>query len=287
MTISKYLTWIFYSAWILLVVVPVVALAAWAFLGYQNYQFVFEPSLKAISSVLDSGRYQVVLRTIRIAATITAIELAIALPFSLWLARGVSSPLRKALVLAALTVPFFLSISSRTIVWRAVLGNGGPINAVLMHYGLTSEPLDWLLFSEFAVHLGLIGPSFPTMVFPIYLAATLIDDEILEAAADVGANPFQTFRHIILPLILPGILAGIIFTFVPLLGETVVTGLLGGGQVQLLGGSINSLVGVLNYPTAAALGLIVLVILIGMLALLAIANRSGTRLADVFERVSR
>ena len=284
---TRVLTWLFYAAWVLLVVIPVAALVVWPFLAYENYHFVFEPSLKSISSVLDSGRYQVTLRTLRIAATITVIELLIAVPFSIWLARGVQSPLRKALVLAALTIPFFLSLSSRTIVWRAVLGNTGLINTVLIQLGIVSEPVDWLLFSEFSVHLGLIGPSFPTMVFPIYLAVSLIDDEIFEAAADVGASPYPMFRDIIFPLILPGILAGVIFTFVPMLGETVVPGLLGGGRVQLLGGSINSLIGVLNYPTAAALGLIVLLILVVMVVALSFATRSGTRLSDIFERVSR
>ena len=92
---------------------------------------------------------------------------------------------------------------------------------------------------------------------------------------------------IILPLITPGIVAGIIFTFVPMLGETVVPTLLGGGQVSMLGASITSLLGVLNYPAAAALGLVVLVILALLIAVLKLTSGRGASLGDVFEGLKR
>lgn len=277
----------FIAFWGLFVVVPVLGLLVWPFIRYENYAFVFSPTTEAIRTVLDSGRYQVTLTTLRIAATITAIELLIALPFSIWLVRSLRSNLARSLILAALAIPFFLSLASRTIVWRALLGTTGPINGLLMHFGLISEPLDWLLFSEFAVHLGLLGPSFPTMVFPIYLALTLIDDELFEAAADLGASPIRIFLDVILPLAAPGILAGIIFTFVPMLGETVVPALLGGGHVSMLGGSINSLIGVLNYPVASALGLIVLCILTVLLVALRALGRSKVSLASAFAEMRK
>ncbi len=277
----------FIAFWGLFVVVPVLGLLVWPFIRYENYAFVFSPTTEAIRTVLDSGRYQVTLTTLRIAATITAIELLIALPFSIWLVRSLRSNLARSLILAALAIPFFLSLASRTIVWRALLGTTGPINGLLMHFGLISEPLDWLLFSEFAVHLGLLGPSFPTMVFPIYLALTLIDDELFEAAADLGASPVRIFLDVILPLAAPGILAGIIFTFVPMLGETVVPALLGGGHVSMLGGSINSLIGVLNYPVASAHGLIVLCILNVLLVALRALGRSKVSLASAFAEMRK
>lgn len=277
----------FIAFWSLFVIVPVLGLLIWPFIRYENYAFIFSPTTEAIRTVLDSGRYQVTLTTLRIAATITVIELLIALPFSIWLVRGLRSNLARSLILAALAIPFFLSLASRTIVWRALLGTTGPVNTVLMQFGLVSEPLDWLLFSEFAVHLGLLGPSFPTMVFPIYLALTLIDDELFEAAADLGASPIRMFLDVILPLAAPGILAGIIFTFVPMLGETVVPALLGGGHVSMLGGSINSLIGVLNYPVASALGLIVLCILILLLVILRGLGRGRISLASAFAEMRK
>ena len=141
----------------------------------------------------------------------------------------------RAFTLALLTVPFFLSITARTIIWRPVLGLEGIVNQVLITIGLIDEPLRWLLFSEFSVHLGLIGPFFPTMVFPIFLAAIMIDDDLLKAGRDIGGTRFDNLRHIVLPLTMPGIVAGIIFTFVPMLGVDVIPEMLGGGYVQLLG----------------------------------------------------
>ena len=268
-------------------IVPVAGLMVWPFLKFQNFHFSYSPTLDAILSVFESGRWYVTLRTLRIAATITAIEILISLPFAMWLAFVVKSARAKAFILATLTVPFFLSLSSRTIVWRSVLGNTGLINVTLQHLGLIQEPIDWLLFSEFSVMLGLIGPGFPTMILPIYTSLTLIDRELLEAGPDLGAPPHRVFLDIILPLILPGIVAGVIFTFVPMLGETVVPTLLGGGHVSLLGNSITSLIGVLNYTTAAALGLVVLVILLALLAILRSISGDSGQLGKVFESMRR
>lgn len=260
--------YLFFSGWVLLLLVPVAALVVWSFLPMEDYQFVLRPTFAAYGQIVASGRDEVVWQTLRIAITITLIELAVAIPFSIWLAKSVHSAVFRAIVLTLLTIPFFISIASRTMVFRPILGRSGPINTLLMDMGLIQQPLDWLLFSDFAVHLGLLGPSFPTMVLPIYLTMTLIDDELIAAARDLGAPPHKVFTDIMLPLALPGIVAGIIFTFVPMLGETVVPQLLGGGNVNMLGTSLASLIQVVNYPVAAALSVIVLILVGVLLAIL-------------------
>ncbi|MBS7537508.1 ABC transporter permease [Ancylobacter lacus] len=276
---------LFIAVWAVFVVVPVALLAVWSFLEMKDYSFSPGLSTAAYAAVFDSGRYEVTLRTLRIAGLVTAIELGLALPFALWLAKAVRSSLLKAMVLALLTVPFFVSLASRTIVWRSVLSRSGLVNTALLHFGIIEQPIDWLLFSEFSVHLGLLAPSFPTMVLPIFLSISLIDDELIEAARDLGAPPAKVLGDVILPLALPGIIAGLIFTFVPLLGETVVPQLLGGGRVSMLGASITSLLQVLNYPVAAALSTLVL----GILAALFLALRliGGGSIAAVFEGMKR
>ncbi|WP_119269605.1 ABC transporter permease [Taklimakanibacter deserti] len=258
------------AAWTLIVILPLLGLVLWSFLKLENFQLVWEPNLQAYRDLLSSGRWEVTIRTLRIAAVVTAIELALAVPFAVWLAKGTRSTPVKVVTLAALTIPFFLSISARTIVWRAVLGLNGPVNAFLMTIGFTDRPLDWLLFSEFAVIVGLIGPYFPPMVFPLYLAVSLIDDELLAASKDLGASPAFTFWHVILPLALPGLGAGFIFTFIPMIGDPVVPELLGGGQVVVLASSVKSLLQVLNYTVAAALSVFMLAIMAGLAALLAL-----------------
>lgn len=265
------------GAWTLIVILPLLGLVLWSFLKLENFQLVWEPTLQAYRDLLSSGRWEVTVRTLRIASIVTLIELALAVPFAVWLAKGTRSVPVKVITLAALTIPFFLSLSARTIVWRAVLGLHGPVNSALMSLGLIDQPLDWLLFSEFAVIIGLIGPYFPPMVFPLYLAISLIGDELLAASKDLGASPAFTFRHVILPLALPGLGAGFIFTFIPMIGDPVVPELLGGGQVVVLASSVKSLLQVLNYTVAAALSVFMLAIMVGIAALLAFVLRGRLR----------
>lgn len=267
----------FLLIWAGIALIPILGLVLWSFLTMQNFQLIWEPSIKAYVDVLASGRWEVAIRTIRIALIVTAIEVVFALPFALWMAKGTRSTLVKVLCLAALTVPFFLSLSARTIVWRGILGLNGPVNVLLMNLGITSEPIDWLLFSEFAVIIGLIAPYFPTMVFPLYLAFNLIDDEVLDASKDLGASPAFTFFHVILPLAIPGIGAGLVFTFVPMIGDPVVPSLLGGGHVIVLAASVQSLLQILNYTLASALSVLMLTLLVGIIAIFAMLSKQITR----------
>ena len=220
-------------------------------------------------------------------ATVTLIELLIAFPFALWLAKGVKSYIVKITTFTLLTVPFFLTPAARTIVWRVVLGREGLINTVLLELGLIDAPLDWLLFSEFSIHLAFIGPYFPAMVWPIFLAMALIDDELLEASADLGGSPWHTLRYVIIPLSMPGIVAGVVFTFVPMLGDNVVPKLVGGGQIWLLGGSMYNLITAMNYSVAAAMSAIVLVLMAALQVVLWLVFRRIGGLKEIFEVMRR
>ena len=167
-----------------------------------------------------------------------------------------------------LTVPFFLDPSARTLVLRLVLGGSGLVNDMLMRLHLAAAPVHWLLFSDFAIYVGLLGPYFPNMVWPIYLSILLIDDTLLEASCDLGAGAWDTLRLTLLPLAMPGILAGLIMTFIPLLGDNVVPDLLGGGRQEYLADSVLSLSTTMNYTGAAAMATIVFGLL-GLLSLTA------------------
>lgn len=252
----------FTTVWTLGVLAPLVLLIAFSFLQTKGVAFVFEPTLRAYEEIFEYAGWPVILRSLRIAATVTAIELVIAFPFALWLAKGTTSRWARLTVFSLLLVPFFLSPASRTIVWRVVLGRNGLVNSVLMGTGIVDEPVDWLLFSEPSVHFGFIGPYFPPMVWPIFLSISLIDDDLLEASGDLGAAPFHTLRYVILPLAIPGVVAGIVFTFVPMLGDTVVAHLIGGGNVPLLSASIYNLITVMNYAAAAAMSAFVLALML-------------------------
>ena len=272
--------------WTLIVLFPLLGLVVWSFLETDGFRVAFRATTAAYRELFVTGRWTVATETLKVVATVTSIELLIGFPFALWLAKGLKSPLVRALTLALLTVPFFLSMSARAIVWRAILGRNGLVNNILVGIGLVDEPVDWLLFSEFSVHFGLVGPYFATMVFPIFLAVVLIDDEILDASKALGASWWFTLVYVIVPLSMPGIIAGIAFTAVPMLGETVIPQLIGGRNVVLLGDSIEGLLTVLNYSVAAALSVVVIIIMVALLSLLrAIIAHRG--MGEVFSHMQR
>jgi putative spermidine/putrescine transport system permease protein/spermidine/putrescine transport system permease protein len=208
-----------------------------------------------------------VLRTLRVAAIVTTICLVTGFPFALWLAKGLKSPKLVQFIQLCLTIPFFLDPSARIIVWRTVLGSTGLVNTALLKAHLIDTPIEWLLFSDFSIYLGLVGPYFPNMVWPLYLAFVLIDDELLKASADLGASPIATLRNIVVPLAIPGIVAGVIFTFVPILGDGVSSNLLGGGKKEYIADSVIYLSTSMNYAMAAAMAAIMLALLAALLAL--------------------
>ncbi|WP_029075002.1 ABC transporter permease [Kaistia adipata] len=268
--------------WAIGVLLPILSLLVIAFLRGRGIGFIWTPSLQAYSDILVGFRIEIILRTLRIVALVTLIEFVLAFPFALWLAKGLRAGWTKSIILVLLVVPFFLSPAARTIVWRSILGREGLVNSVLMSSGLVDTPLDWLLFSQFAIHLGLIGPYFPSMVWPLFISISLIDDELIKASRDLGGSAWQTLWLVVVPLAAPGIAAGILFTAIPMLGDNVVSALLGGGRVALLAESFDDLIRAMNFAGAAALAsLLVLIILALGAAVLALLRRNGIN-GDVF-----
>jgi spermidine/putrescine transport system permease protein len=277
----------FLILWTAVVVLPLVVIVCFSFLQMRSYRVVYELTLATWQSLIESGRWLSAVRTLRVAFTVTVIELLLAFPFALWLAKGCKSKPVKAAIVTLLTIPFFLDASSRIIVWRSILGTAGIINTTMLQLGLIHQPVEWLLYSEFAVHFGMIGTYFPTMVFPIFMIITLVDDEYLQASSDLGGSPWQTLRYIILPMSLPGIVAGIVFTLVPLMAAFVEPEMLGGGFVDLLGDSVSSALQNLKYPTAAALSTVVVALLGLCLAALILVTRRRFDMSTMFRAVSR
>lgn len=269
--------------WIALVIVPLIVLFSYSFFETQSFFTIYQPSFRTWTSIFESGRWEVAVRTLRIALTVTLIELAIGFPFALWLAKGCRDKGVKAVVLALLTIPFFLDLSSRTIVWRAILGQNGLINQVLLDTGLVQHLQEWLLYTEFSVHFGMIAPYFPTMVLPIFLAISFVDDDLIKASNDLGATPLQTLMHVTLPLSLPGIMAGVVFTLGPALAAWIVPSMLGGGFVNLLSQSVESAYTALKYPVVAALSTFVVLLLAVLLAVLVLMTRRFADFGAVFK----
>ena len=273
--------------WFVGIVVPLIGILVFSFLQTKGLKIDWNLSIKAYEKLFFYGGGPLIGRTVRIAATMTVIELLLAFPFALWLAKGARNQTLKLLTFTALTVPFFLSPVARVVVWRSVMSISCLVNTGLMDLGIVDEPVDWLIFSEFAVHLGYLGQYFPAMVWPIFLSVALIDDEYLEASKDLGASRLRTLIHVILPLSLPGIVAGVIFTFVPMLGDTVVPQQMGGGNVLMISHNVYNMIGASNFVMAAALAAIILAIMLAFQVLLWAALRPVGGLNNVFASLKR
>ena len=196
-----------------------------------------------------------------------------------------ASKTTRAIVLALLTIPFFLDLSSRIIIWRAILGEHGLINSALLGTGMISEPLRWMLYTEPSVQFGMVVTNFPMMVLPIYLAISVIDDTLLQAATDLGASPARVLWDVVVPLSLPGVLAGIVFTLGPALAAWVEPSMLGGGFVNLLSNSVESAYTALRYPVVAALATFVIGVLALLLGMFLLAARRVADFGQVFRRL--
>jgi len=165
-------------------------------------------------------------------------------------------------VLFLFAVPFLVNYVVRTFAWSDLLSRTGVVNSALIALGVSDGPVDWLLFSDFAVYLGLITAYMPFMVFPIWLSLSGIDRRLVEASWMLGEGPLTTFRRVVFPLSLPGVLAAAIFGFVGAFGEVAVSLILGGTGYQLLGNAVQSALSVLHYPLAAAISSVATMIML-------------------------
>jgi spermidine/putrescine transport system permease protein len=213
--------------------------------------------------------YAVILaRSFWIAAVATVLCLVLGFPLAMFIAR--SGP-RKNLYLSLVILPFWTSFLIRTYAWMFILRDTGILNSALQALGIIREPLP-LLYNDGAVILGLVYGFLPFMVLPLYATLERLDPSLLEAAADLGARPWDTLVRVTLPLCASGIRAGAILVFVPCLGTYLTSDLLGGSKTVLIGNLVqNQFTASRDWPFGAALSLAL--IAIAMLLLFAVRKR--------------
>ena len=263
-------------------IVPLGVTVMVSFWEREGLKFRPALTLKSYETIIDGARLDVLVRSIAAAVEATALSLLIAYPIAYVLARK-TSPALARIVLLLFTVPFLINYVVRNVAWTGLLGRTGTINAFLVSAGISDAPVDWLLYSDFSVFLGLISTYMPFMIFPLVLSIAAIDRQYLEASADLGASSFNTFRRVTLPLSLPGIFAAIVFGFVGCLGESAVPIIMGGVGYELLGNTITSSMDVLNYPLAAALSTIVIVLMLLLMMSWYVAFDLKTFLGKILE----
>jgi ABC-type spermidine/putrescine transport system permease subunit I len=235
-----------------LILCPLLITLAVSFFEKRGFGVSPAFTLESYRLFFTGVRLEVLERSFRVALSSTAIMLLIAYPIAYIVTLRIRPELTRAF-LFLFAVPFLVNYIVRTFAWADILSRTGPANSLLLGTGLVEQPLDWLLYSDFAVYLGLITAYMPFMIFPIWLSLSGIDRRLLEASWVSGEPPLATFWRVTLPLSLPGVFAAAIFGFVGSFGEVAVSLILGGTGYQLLGNAIASALDVLNYPLAAAI----------------------------------
>jgi spermidine/putrescine transport system permease protein len=239
-------------------VVPLGIVFVYSFLKRGAYgQLIWEFTLGNYVRVFDPLYLSIFWRSLLLALAATIGCLLLAYPFAYYIARRPSARTRN-LLLVMVMIPFWTNFLIRTYAWRVILGGDGPINSFLMWTGLINEPLK-LLFTDTAVLLGLIYGYLPFMVLPLYAAIERLDFSLMEAASDLYANGFQSFRKVLLPLSMPGVIAGSILVFIPSLGAFVTPDLLGGAKTVMIGNLIQSqFLTARDWPFGSAISMILM-----------------------------
>ena len=256
--------------WLLLVyIASLAALLVTAFWTVNSFtgNIVFEFSFDNFSKILTQATYQAVtFRTVALAIGVTVIDVAIAVPLAYFMAKVVS-PGWQRFLLVSVSLPLWASYLVKAYAWRSVLSEGGVLDWILNPFGIPSI--------GYGLEGTLITLSYlwlPFVVIPIYAAFSRVPNSLLEASSDLGAKGWTTFRSVALPLVVPGIIAGSIFSFSLTLGDYIAVKIVG-GATQTLGTLIYSNVGTANnLPLAAAIAFIPL---LAIFAYLAAVRRTG------------
>jgi len=218
-------------------------------------QFLFERDLMD-SLVFNSAYVSIFFRSFWLALVTTVLCLIIGFPTAYYMSRQPAK--RKNLMVFLVTIPFWTNLLIRAYCWILLLRDTGLVNNTLLNLGLISEPIT-MLYTNFAIFLGLVYTHIPFMVLPIYARVEKLDFNLLEAGHDLYADRRQLMRHIILPLAMPGLIAGSLLVFVPCLGDFIIPNLLGGGKHLMLGSLIQLQFGASrNWPFGSAVALILM-----------------------------
>jgi putrescine transport system permease protein len=218
--------------------------------NFDNYQVLLRESL-----YVDTFLYSV-----KVAAVSTFWCLLIGYPMAYAIAR--SKPSTRNLLLMLIILPFWTSFLLRVYAWVGLLKTNGVINNTLLALGLIDQPLT-LLYTDFAVYIGIVYSYLPFMILPLYSNLEKHDLTLLEAAADLGARPFKAFLKVTLPLSMPGIVAGCLLVFIPAVGEFVIPSLLGRTDQLMIGTVLSAqFFGARNWPVAGAVAIVLLLVLL-------------------------
>lgn len=239
------------------------------------YSFGYKPDIYTTHSndKLSLGRYidtlsptffQIFGKTLIIALVGTALVLLIGYPIAYWMATKLS-PKTRGIAVALVLVPYWTNFLVRTIGWQIALNPDSFISHWLMSLGIAQQPLD-ILYTVGAVQLGVVYNYLPLMILPLYVTMEQLDHRLLEANRDLGGSPWSGFWRVTVPLTMPGIAAGLLLTFVPLMGDYITPSVLGGAAGTMVGQMVaNQFTTAQNWALGSAMAIVL------MLAILIVA----------------
>ena len=251
---------------------PFALLLVYSF-GTQDYltaRMSFGWTLESWRALYDPIVYNAFFRSVQLSTVATIGCAIIGYPLAYFVARH--SGRYRSLALFLIVAPFWVSFIVRAYAWIAILGETGPVNHFFGWFGIGPFAL---INNNTGIAIGIVYSYLPLMVFPIFLAIDRIDTEVLEASRDLGASPFATFRRVIFPQSLPGLVAGCTIVWIPALGEYVIPTVLGGGKTFMVGNVIGQyFTQSFQWPLGAALAaVLVLFALVALTVLLAVVRR--------------
>ena len=234
-------------------ILPILLIVAVSF--WSADEFSFRPDFLFGSAVA----WKVFGLTFMMSVIVWALTLAIGFTIAFFLAFHVRTQKWQMVLFLLTTIPFWTSNIIRMISWIPLLGKNGLVNQTLIGAGLINEPLQWLLYSSFSVCLAFVHLYTLFMVVPIFNTMMRIDKSLIEAARDGGASGFQILTNVIIPLSKPGIMIGSIFVIALVMSDFVTTRFMSGSQLANVGRLISNDIGLLQYPSAAATAVVLLI----------------------------
>ncbi|MGI6068976.1 MAG: ABC transporter permease [Blautia sp.] len=248
------------------VVGPLIYMVALSFAtNNEGYGVTWSLTFENYKRILDPVYLQTFAQSFQLALTSTLLIVLLGYPFGYFMAKLTDKWKSRTMLLIML--PFWVNSLIRLYGWIIILQTKGALNGFLMKLGLIQEPLK-ILYSYPAIVVGMVYALLPFMILSVYSSAEKLDWSLIEASRDLGATPFQTFRTVTLKLTLPGLLSGVILTFIPSMGLFFIADILGGNKIVLVGSLIqDQMTRGSNWPFAAALAVVLTILTTLMIVL--------------------
>lgn len=249
---SPYIVWS-----TLFIVIPLIIIVFFSFTQETASGYSF--TLENFKRVLNSQYVSVFRRSLVLAFQSTVLCLILGYPVAYLISKMKSN--RRNILIMLFIVPMWMNFLLRTYAWLPILGKNGVINNFLSAMGLNTINI---LYTDAAVLLGMVYNFLPFMILPIYTVLIKMDNSLIDAAADLGANKRQIFTRVIFPLSMPGVITGITMVFMPAVSTFVISRLLGGGQYMLLGNLIETqftTMGDWNFGSALAIFMMIIILI--------------------------